>query len=307
MLQIERLQNQEDIDTFLINGAIGDFLLFDSLLNNKIRKRIKKIIIWNPFHPLNPKGKLIEKMIRNNIDYNSKTEIKIISYQKLNFGVNPETNINFSQDQVWINSTIKSIVDREKINLDKTFIQHRMYQESTKNYASLNEFKKIVNDSKNRSGYIEKTVATTFSKYDFIKEKYCVIVPYTSVERTFKPWDISQTIKILTETLKMPGVVLTGHKIKIRHENIIDLSQKTTICESIEITKRASFYIGIDSFLSIIAAECLSENNIIIKVEKFGINHPYFYNKIKCVKKIIYPHVSADRFIDNMKKNLKLH
>lgn len=306
-MHIERLYKQEGIENFLINGAIGDFLLFDSLLTNQIRKTIKKIIIWNPFHPLNPKGKLIEKMIRNNYDYNLKTEIKIYSYPKLNGGINPATNIRFSHDSNWINSTINSILANEKIEHSKTFVQHRMFLESTKTYKTLDRFKNVVRASDGKSSYLTKKLTNIFLKYDFMKNKYCVVVPYTSPERTFKPWDLSQTLKILEDVLKMPGVILTGHKIKIDNRNIINLAQKTTINESIEITKHATAYIGIDSFLSIIAAECLPEANIAIKAEAFGINHPYFYNKVKYVKKIIYPFINCDRFKKNMKKNLKLH
>ena len=306
-MHIDRLYNQDTIDTFVINGAIGDFLLFDSLLNNKIRKRIKKIIIWNPFHPINPKGKLIEKMIRSNFEYNPKTEIKIISFPKWDTGINPATNLKFSHDYTWLNNTISSIVKSEKLDHSKTLIQHRMFLESTKNFKSLDNFKKIVRKSDASSSYITRKLTTNMFKYDFAKQKYCVIVPYTSPERTFKPWDFSQAFKILDEVLKMPGVILTGHKIKIDNKNIINLAQKTTINESIELTKNAAAYIGIDSFLSIIAAECIPENNIAIKTEAFGINHPYFYNKIKYVKKIIYPFINCERFKKNIKKHLKFH
>lgn len=306
-MHIEKLYNQENTENFLINGAIGDFLLFDSLLNNQIRKSIKKIIIWNPFHPLNPKGKLIEKMIRNNYDYNLKTKIKIYNYPKLNSGINPASNLRFSHDLNWINSTINSILAIEKIDHSKTFIQHRMFLESTKNYKSLDRFKNIVRTANCKSSYLSKNLTNLIHKYDFMKKKYCVVVPYTSPERTFKPWDTSQMLKILKDVLKMPGIILTGQRIKIDNKNIINLAQKTTINESIEITKNASAYIGIDSFLSIIAAECLPEQNIAIKAEFFGINHPYFYNKIKHVKKIIYPFLNCDRFKKNMKKNLKFH
>lgn len=304
-MHIDRLYNQESLDTFIINGAIGDFLLFDSLLTNQIRKRIKKIIIWNPFHPINPKGKLIEKMIKSNFDYNPKTEIKIINYPKLNGGINPANNLRFSHDMGWLNSTLNSIIKSEKLDHSKTFIQHRMFLESTKNYKSLDYFKKMVKDSKAESSYITRRLTNSIFKHDFMREKYCVIVPYTSPERTFKPWDLSQTLKILNEVLKMPGIVLTGHKINIENKNIINLAQKTTINESIEITKNAAAYIGIDSFLSIIATECIPENYIAVKAEFFGINHPYFYNKIKYIKKIMYPFINCDRFKKNIKKHLK--
>jgi len=304
-MHIDRLYNQESLDTFIINGAIGDFLLFDSLLTNQIRKRIKKIIIWNPFHPINPKGKLIEKMIKSNFDYNPKTEIKIISYPKLNSGINPANNLRFSHDMGWLNSTLNSIIKSEKLDHSKTFIQHRMFLESTKNYKSLDYFKKMVKDSKAESSYITRRLTNSIFKHDFMREKYCVIVPYTSPERTFKPWDLSQALKILDEVLKMPGIVLTGHKINIDNKNIINLAQKTTINESIEITKNAAAYIGVDSFLSIIATECIPENYIAVKAEFFGINHPYFYNKIKYIKKIMYPFINCDRFKKNIKKHLK--
>jgi len=302
---IDKLYNDENLESFIINGAIGDFLLFDSLLTNTIRKRIKKIVIWNPFHPINPKGFLVEKMIRSNFDYNNKTEIKVINFPKLHSGTNPETNLPFSHDFNWINNTINLIINKEKLDRNKTFIQHRLFLEATKNYSNLRHFKNTVKINEARSSYLNRKLTNSLERFAFTKEKYCVIVPHTSPERTFRAFDYGQCIKILNDVLKMKGVVLTGQKIRMHNKSIINLATKTTINESIELTKNASAYIGIDSFLSIIATEVLPECDIAIKAESFGINHPYFYNKIDNVRRIVYPHLNFERFKRFKKKNLK--
>ena len=300
-------ENTEQYDTYFINGAIGDFLLFDSFLNNEIRSKIKKIYIWNPFHPLNPKANIIEKLIRDNYNYNPKTQIKILSYP-FDTGYNTQTNKPFHLDLEWLKSIILHVVYRDNINKNKIFIQHDIFLNATKDIESLDNYKKQFNNITTNSSYWNKDLCSNKlnKKFSFIKEKYCVIVPFTSQDRCFKPWDFTETFKILDKTLKMQGVILSGHDMNTKHHNVIDLSMKTNVNESIDIVKKANAFIGIDSFLSIVATECIEELKIIIKTENYGLNHPYFYKKVKNINDIIYDFVNYKKFSLNIKKNLKI-
>lgn len=307
-LILEKLhKNTDRYDTFFINGAIGDYLLFDSFLNNEIRSKIKKIYIWNPFHPLNPKAKLIEKLIRSNYSYNPQTRIQILTYP-FDTGVNPQNNIKFCFDINWLKGTIFNIIDRDRLDRNKIFLQHDVFLYGTRDIESLKYYKKVFSKINCNSSYWHKDLCgkTLDKKYPFLNEKYCAFVPFTSHDRCFKAWDFTESFKILEKTLKMQAVALSGYPLNFRHHNIIDLSTKTTIDESIDIVKKASAFIGVDSFLSIVATECIDESKILIKTENYGLNHPYFYKKIKKINDVIYDFANYKKFSLNIKKTIKI-
>ena len=300
-------ENTDHYDTYFINGAIGDFLLFDSFLNNEIRSKIKKIYIWNPFHPLNPKANVVEKLIRDNYNYNPQTQIIILSYP-FDTGYNIQSNKPFHLDLNWLQSIVLGVINKDKLNENKILIQHDIFLSATKDMESLVAHKNKFNKLATNSSYWHKDLCgkKLDKKFSFIKEKYCVIVPFTSQDRCFKPWDFSETFKILDKILKMQGVILSGYNMNTKHHNVIDLSTKTTVNESIDIVKKASAFIGVDSFLSIVATECIEELKIIIKTENYGLNHPYFYKKVKNINNIIYDFINYKKFSSNIKKNLKI-
>jgi len=61
------------------------------------------------------------------------------------------------------------------------------------------------------------------------------------------------------------------NKLNLNNKNIINLNKKTSIPEAIEIVKNSSYYLGIDSFLSIVATSCLTNNKIQIKTKNKNI------------------------------------
>ena len=65
---------------------------------------------------------------------------------------------------------------------------------------------------------------------------------------------------------KLQGIVIGKDKSDVpKIKNITDLTGKTTITEALEITKKAKYYIGIDSFSSTLAMQIFKEENIYIK------------------------------------------
>lgn len=84
-------------------------------------------------------------------------------------------------------------------------------------------------------------------------------------------WDI--TIQYLIDN-NLYGVVLnTGADEIPVHNRIVDLSNKTTMLEAIEILKKAACFIGVDSCLSIVAAKLFTPDRLTVK----SINQ-HFYN-----------------------------
>ena len=185
---------------------------------------------------------------------------------------------------------------------------HDIFLSATKDMQSLNNYKKILRNITTNSSYWNEYMCKDEleKKFNFTRKKYCVIVPFTDGGRYLSHWDLIETFKILDKVFKMQGVILCGHDTNIKHDNIIDLSRKTTIKESIDITMQASAFIGVDSFLSIIATNCVNKFKILIKSDNYNLGHDYFYNKIKNVKDIMYDFINYEKLSINIKKNLKI-
>ena len=147
--------------------------------------------------------------------------------------------------------------------------------------------------------FLNKTYCDVKKKFN-LPENIMLICPYTQdnrvqcilcdkmhtetnnciATRNFTINDYYDTESILKKN-NMFGVIVTDvesilpDKIK---DSFINLSGKTSIEESIEILKACHGYIGIDSFLSIIATKIFTNNNVIIKC----------YNKHGCEWKDVY-------------------
>lgn len=119
-----------------------------------------------------------------------------------------------------------------------------------------------------------------------LEKPFVVIVPDSPNEpRLYKMNndDWHKTIELLEREDKVGIVLNTGEPTNQKHKRIIDLTNKTTICEAVELLKQSSGYIGIDSFLSVLAVQTLNRNTIRIKSA-----NPHLYR----YKEIYYsPHV----------------
>jgi hypothetical protein len=104
-----------------------------------------------------------------------------------------------------------------------------------------------------------------------LPEQYVVVCPYSSVtepsvqvwRRFFdKDWDwLFEHLK----TLNMPGVVLNvGNDIIPDNDCLINLANKTTMAEAMEIVKKAYSMVTIDSGLSILGCRVFPADRIII-------------------------------------------
>lgn len=120
-----------------------------------------------------------------------------------------------------------------------------------------------------------KYQGSSFLKYELtsrwdLPPNYIVICPDTETDkalprRSFYPVEWERVLAFLKLTNLTGVVVNTGkHPVPI-DPNIIDLSNKTTMIQAIEILKRAKGYFGIDSWLSVLAAKLFSPPLLYIK------------------------------------------
>jgi len=249
-------------DTIMWSLGIGDFLTFDSYLPDFFYKKLKKIFLFTS------RNIVFEKLIRANKNYDS---VKII------FADDKFDKGEIYKDQEYLNNFFK------KFNLIKETCFH--------DDLSLWSLPNIENIKPKVSSFFTEKLCDI--NYDFLNENYCVIFPNTKNTRNrrfFTSGDWIDTLKIL-KNYRYKGIVLGNENFKIPNvNNLINLNHKTSILESIEITKKAKMYIGIDSFLSTLAMQIFEEEKIYIKSVE---NH--LYHNIK----FFSPFKSNTSFVNN--------
>lgn len=132
------------------------------------------------------------------------------------------------------------------------------------------------------SSFIKYKLAS-IEKFNLPTNYYC-ICPYSIndqrvITRDYNSTDWQDTINIL-ETRSIPGVVLNlGDDPVPTHPHIINLSNKTTIREAVEIVKNSQGYLGIDSVFTVIATKIIRPDCIFIKTHNVHCHkwkHVYF-------------------------------
>jgi len=284
----------------MINGAIGDFILFDTFLTKKLRDDLESIVIWNPYTPQNPKGEVVEAIIRNNPFYSKEIKIKVIKLE-------PYKGDDKSKlDVQWLNDNIIAIKNEDNFKPEEYIVQHDIWSHAMSSKKNLDLYTDLMRKITPSSFYLIDNNSSKLckerlsKKYTTLNEKYCVLAPFTTKSRFLSDLDLQEATKII-KALDVPVVILSGDKLDINLKGIdvLNLSGKTSVFESTQITKNASAYIGIDSFLSLIASETVPHNNIIVKSKMIGINHQYYYNKVKDVNKIMYKNIDYIKYQNN--------
>ncbi len=119
------------------------------------------------------------------------------------------------------------------------------------------------------------------SKFD-LPATYAVVCPFSNDKRDrnrdFTADDWKGCRRILRE-LGIKGVVINqGDDAVEESDEIINLSNKTNFPEAVEILKKADRYIGIDSCLSILAAQLFQADHLAVKsVNKHCIDYAKCY------------------------------
>lgn len=284
-------------DTLFINGALGDFVQFDSLLNIEMRNNFKKIIVWNPCHPINPKGELVKNVIKNNNFYSNDIEIEVYVEKKYgNSSYNTQKRIPFKSDQNFTLQMFEEVCKKIEINKKTSLIQQLLcFETQYTNNSDIVYSESIINKAK--SSYLLQRL-TDLEKFN-LPEKYCTIVPHTCPGREFNHTDYLELLRILKEIFSMKGVMVGGQKIEFYDSNIINLTNQTSIDESIEIIKNSCAYIGIDSYLSIFASQILRDNKICIKSLHSTFKElSFFYFHKRNLIKFIYKNINYQKMLD---------
>ncbi|MEK7557517.1 MAG: hypothetical protein AAB538_06050, partial [Patescibacteria group bacterium] len=128
---------------------------------------------------------------------------------------------------------------------------------------------------------------------------YAVICPGSSwgmwPNRTFTQEDWEMTGSFLDDN-ELFGVVL-GKDLPIPdHDRFIDLTGETTVLESIEILKGAKTYLGIDSWLSVLAAK-LFENLSVKAVHTHAYRYQVFYYAPRQVFSFLSPFLRGPKLL----------
>lgn len=237
-------------DTIMWSLGIGDFLSLDSYIPDFFYKKLKSIFLFTS------RNNSFEQLIKANKNYDY---IKVII-----------ADDKFDKGEIY----------KKKDYLESFFKNFKVNKESCfHDDLSIWNTPKINKEPKISSFFTQKLCDI---KFDFLDDNYCVIFPNTKNTRDrrfFTSNDWVETIKIL-KYYKLKGVVLGNEDFKIPKLNeLINLNNKTSIIESIEITKNAKMYIGIDSFLSTCAMQVFENDKIYIKSTE---NHLYDNLKFFC-------------------------
>ena len=239
-----------DIDTFIIvTGGIGDFIAIDQFFGYSFKKNI----IF-----LTKQSLILKNLLQT---YSSKNKYFALYY---NFDIIKKPGFDDS-DELYKHFPIFKKLNIKIINISDIF-------------PILS--KKLIKDALfSKYCFLFETISLDVKDKFNLPDKYIVISPYTEdnriscikcntahskidkcqLTRNFVDIDYINTIKFLNEN-NITGVMLSKVFIEIpsftdTSANIVNLSCKTTIVESIEILKHSCGYIGIDSFLSVIASK----------------------------------------------------
>ncbi len=115
-----------------------------------------------------------------------------------------------------------------------------------------------------------------------LPERYFVVHPYSENARTpvrdMTPQEWALAHSRIRSQNAVPIIVNKGGQRLERLPGTLDLTDELTLAESIEVTKRASGFIGAASLFSVVASKTLPSNRIIIKGSRdLKMNYSGFY------------------------------
>lgn len=223
----------------LITGAIGDFITVESFVPESQVKKIKKVYLATPKHK-----SLVElfKLLPN--WKNIETEVLYDDW----------TKIPYIENKVHLGN----ILENKPKNWDKII-----------DYSIFTIFKPDLLSKFKGSSFIKNTVSDIKQN---LPDKFIVIAPNSVMRSQSARKDIDQNEwKNISNYLSQTDqyAVVLGVKEDTynvpSHYRIKNLMGLTSIEESIEILKKANGFIGIDSFLSVLAAQLFDREKILIK------------------------------------------
>lgn len=289
ILLIKDLYQKQYNTLFFTSCGIGDFLQFDCLMNDDMRKNVENIIIWNPHDPKSVKIDIVCSLIDNNSCYGNTKKIIL------------ENRVHPNTSESVINYLEKLFVSNEFFDSTKTFSQHLLLQDflKTPNYQKdnyINVMLENIDINRSKSSFLDHKMAC-IGKFN-LPDKYCVVVPHSNSNRCFNGEDYNAMLVILNKHFSMKGVIIGFEKSNFSNPNVINLSKLTNIQESIEIVKNADAYIGVDTCFTVFATQLFAENKIVIKSSQDKNLLKFFYFTKKNINKFLHY-----KIIDSFNRN----
>lgn len=238
-------------DSIVLTAGIGDFISIDSFLTEEDRTRIKTIF-W-----ATKNAKNIQSLIREVKDFFPNLTNQIVAWDEFDL-------FHAFGKASWLNKLTEPVDG---------------YNEAQD--LSISEvFPKIISEQiPFRGTCLLKKMVALIKKFN-LPSNYVCIAPSTNNThelRDFSELEMIHIIKWLRETGQTGVVIGWPHIPMPEIPDLINLTGKTSITESLEIVKRSSGYIGIDSWMSVIATQCLPEDKIVIKANNV---HLFIYKQI---------------------------
>lgn len=228
-------------NTIFLSGGIGDTFAVESFLSDSTKKRMTSILYGTL------KNKMLMELFQSANTYSHITNHKVIWDDFSQFWC------FYSYDEC-LKATGESDRSSTRIVLDLSILPiFRKVESGLLHY--------------NKSSFLIDQLAN-IDKID-LPSQFIVVCPFSNDKRMtgrdFNQRDWDNCLRSLQAT-NIFGVVLNqGNEAIPESAKLINLTNKTTICEAVEILKKASGYIGIDSALSVLAAKQFKASQLMIK------------------------------------------
>ena len=246
------MPNQIFFEKLLITGGLGDFLAVDSFFSKEQKSKIKKIILASRA------ANYIKTLFNEkNHYYKNLKKVQILDY---NFHKQPSFH---GKEEA-----------REKIKMSKSFWEN-VYDGSISNIFKIIRAKKF---RYQESSFLDYNIS--IKKFN-LPSNYILILPFSTNQvndfRNFDDDDWKFIESYLRFNNKIGVCVGTENKKIPDNKYLINLIKQTSTLESIEILKKSNGYIGIDSWISVLAPKLFNKNNVYIKSNS---KHCYRFSSI---------------------------
>jgi hypothetical protein len=256
-----------------LTGGIGDFIAIESFMSDTQRNSITQVFLATRAHksikaileaaPIFPN---LEKLV--SLHDNWQKVFCVVSYDQLkSLSLTERWNIDFS------------IVPKNIIDYSIWFVFQEI-KSGRRKYNPSNLFKHKLAD---------------ISHFN-LPSDYAFIQPYSPNDRQGGNRDFTKSEWNATlfrlKQLGLKGVVVLNSDDYVPNDpNLINLTNKTSVVEAIEIAKQCSEFIGVDSCFAALVCKFLPDSNITIKT----VNEHYLLNQmIYCSPKTEFGFVCSD-------------
>lgn len=236
----QKLTREQIEDKIFITGGIGDFIALESFFTDGMRRNLRQI-----YYATN-KESFLREIVPSLKPYSHIQQFGVWNDFSNFWCFYSKTGCLKKMKAINIDPDI-GLMESEDWSIEKIFPKITSGSLKYNNSSFLNEHRDIAG-------------------FNLPKDYYC-ICPFSSDKndpaRDFSVKDWKFTINFLKK-IKMEGVVL-NYGDDIVPDGFIDLSNKTTFMESVQILKKAQGAFMINSALSVVAAKIFNYPNLLIK------------------------------------------